>query len=168
MIPILDSLHANRNRDDYSLCRAKVSMPVTRLYKMLKKGHFAKRVGVGAPVYLAGVLDYLVSEILDMATDAARDNKKKRITERHIMLAVRRDDELGPLLNNVIIANSGVTPNIIPLLLPKNSKKKGDVAEEGVEQPSEVSSATKDQDDDEGGEESVADSSANNQISQDF
>src|SRR6476661_6495864 len=101
--------------------RAGLQFPVGRLHRLLRKGGFAKRVGGGAPVYLAAVLEYLTAEILELAGNAARDNKKTRIVPRHIQLAVRNDEELNKLLGDVTIASGGVLPNIHAVLLPKKS-----------------------------------------------
>ena len=78
--------------------RAGLQFPVGRVHRLLRKGNYAHRVGAGAPVYLAAVLEYLTAEILELAGNAARDNKKTRIIPRHLQLAVRNDEELNKLL----------------------------------------------------------------------
>ena len=101
--------------------KAGLQFPVGRVARFLKTGKYATRIGAGTPVYLAAVLEYLAAEVLELAGNAARDNKKTRIVPRHIQLAVRNDEELSKLLGAVTIANGGVMPNIHNLLLPKKS-----------------------------------------------
>ena len=103
--------------------RAGLQFPVGRIARFLKNGRYADRVGAGAPVYLAAVLEYLAAEVLELAGNAARDNKKSRVVPRHIQLAIRNDEELNKLMANTTIANGGVLPNINHFLLP--SKKEG-------------------------------------------
>ncbi|XP_073724486.1 uncharacterized protein [Misgurnus anguillicaudatus] len=103
--------------------RAGLQFPVGRVHRLLRKGNYAERVGAGAPVYLAAVLEYLTAEILELAGNAARDNKKTRIIPRHLQLAVRNDEELNKLLGRVTIAQGGVLPNIQAVLLPKKTEK---------------------------------------------
>jgi histone H2A len=101
--------------------RAGLQFPVGRIHRLLRKGNYAARVGAGAPVYLAAVLEYLSAEILELAGNAARDNKKSRIIPRHLQLAIRNDEELNKLLSGVTIAQGGVLPNINTILLPKKT-----------------------------------------------
>merc|ERR1712006_34429 len=101
--------------------KAGLQFPVGRINRYLKKGKYATRTGSGAPVYLAAVLEYLTAEILELAGNAARDNKKSRIIPRHIQLAVRNDEELNKLLGNTTIASGGVLPNIHSVLVKSSS-----------------------------------------------
>ena len=101
--------------------RAGLQFPVGRIHRLLRRGNYAERVGAGAPVYLGAVLEYLSAEILELAGNAARDNKKTRIIPRHLQLAIRNDEELNKLLSGVTIAQGGVLPNIQAILLPKKT-----------------------------------------------
>ena len=58
-----------------------------------------------------------------MAGNAARDNKK-RIIPRHLQLAIRNDEELNNIIQNVTISQGGVLPNIQAVLLPKKTGKR--------------------------------------------
>ncbi|CCF57073.1 hypothetical protein KAFR_0F02490 [Kazachstania africana CBS 2517] len=110
--------------------KAGLTFPVGRVHRLLRRGNYAQRIGSGAPVYLTAVLEYLAAEILELAGNAARDNKKTRIIPRHLQLAIRNDDELNKLLGNVTIAQGGVLPNIHQNLLPKKSAKPGKASQE--------------------------------------
>ena len=102
--------------------KAGLQFPVGRIARFLKQGRYSERVGAGAPVYLAAVLEYLAAEVLELAGNAAKDNKKTRVVPRHIQLAIRNDEELNKLLNSVTIASGGVLPNIHVFLLPRKGK----------------------------------------------
>ncbi|KAG6887093.1 hypothetical protein C0992_000773 [Termitomyces sp. T32_za158] len=104
--------------------KAGLQFPVGRVHRLLKRGNYAQRVGAGAPVYLAAVLEYLAAEILELAGNAARDNKKQRIVPRHLQLAIRNDEELNKLLGDVVISQGGVVPHIAPELLPSKTAKR--------------------------------------------
>lgn len=106
--------------------RAGITFPVGRIHRLLRKGHYATRVGTGAAVYLSAVMEYLCAEVLELAGNASRDNKKQRIAPRHILLAVKNDEELNTLLAGVTISDGGVIPNIQASLLPKKTKMSKD------------------------------------------
>ncbi|MEE6468899.1 hypothetical protein FKM82_008411 [Ascaphus truei] len=103
--------------------KAGLSFPVGRIQRLLKKGNYADRIGGGFAIYLAAVLEYLCAEILELAGNAARDNKKGRITPRHIQLAVGNDQELNKLFEGITITQGGVLPNIHAQLVPKKTSK---------------------------------------------
>jgi len=99
------------------------------MHRALIQGHHAQRIGAGAPVYMAATTEYLVAELLDMAGSCAVDHKAKRITPRHIYLAVENDKEFKQLFANTVLTGSGVLPHIEKSLLP--AKQQSKLAEAG-------------------------------------
>ena len=103
--------------------KAGLQFPVGRVARYMRQGRVAKRIGGGAPVYMAAVLEYLCAEILELAGNAAKDLKVKRVAPRHLQLAIRGDEELDKLIK-ATIAGGGVIPYIHKSLLKKTTGKK--------------------------------------------
>ena len=102
--------------------RADITFPVGRVNSMFKKGHYADRVGKGAGVFAAAILEYLAREILELAGNAAEEAKKKTIKPRHIQLAIGNDEELNKIIALSTIAEGGVLPNVHHFLFGKSGK----------------------------------------------
>ena len=102
--------------------KAGLQFPVGRMHRHMRSDRRA-RIGSESAVYLAAVCEYIVAEVLELGGNAAKDNKKRRITPRHLQLAVRNDEELNKLLKMMTIASGGVLPNIHKHLLPNKKKQ---------------------------------------------
>jgi histone H2A len=83
--------------------KAGLQFHVGSIRRYLKEGRYALRIGNGAPVYLA-------AEVIELDGNAAKENKKSRIIPRHLLLAVRGDEELDKLFARVTIPHGGMVP----------------------------------------------------------
>lgn len=100
--------------------RAGLQFPVSWI-KTLLKNKLKMRIGKGAPVYLAAVLEYLTAEILELAGNASKDMHLRRITPRHLLLALRSDSELDMMFPG-LVPRGGVVPHINIALINKGGK----------------------------------------------
>ena len=98
-----------------------------RTNRALREGRFADRYSAATGVFMAGVLQYLTTEIFDLAVDVKnslnKSNTRSRLTPRMLTLAIRRDEELNKLFAMTQISQGGILPNINEKLL--KGKKAG-------------------------------------------
>lgn len=104
--------------------KAGLQFSVSKVERQLRQKKDIERLGAGAPVYLAAVLEYLIAEMVELGGNCARDNKRKRITPRDIKLAVKNDEELDRLCGDAVVPGGGVLHQIHSVLLPKKKPNK--------------------------------------------
>ena len=86
----------NRRRRMSLSVRAGITFPVRKFLRKLKKRTLFK-VWIKAAVYTSAVVQYLISEILDLAGTITKRLKRKIIKPNHINNALRCDQELDKL-----------------------------------------------------------------------
>ncbi|PIC51741.1 hypothetical protein B9Z55_002131 [Caenorhabditis nigoni] len=99
-------IHLRKSRSK----RAGLTFSVSRVDRKLHEGAHGNRISSGASVYLAAVLQYLTSELVDMSVIESKKKNKKRITPRLITLAIKTDNDFNSLFKDITIAQGGVLP----------------------------------------------------------
>ena len=103
--------------------RAGLIFAPARATRHLREGRYSLRCGPSAGVFMAGVLEYLTSEVLDLSFIEMEGMKNKSIQPKHINLAFRRDQELGQLMHHAVFIDSSVPVGTHPFHLKGKAAK---------------------------------------------
>jgi len=110
--------------------------PVRRMklnlnHAMGNKRKFKNKMGDGrkvttpSAVFMTAVVEYLTAEVLELSGEVAKNMKKQRIVPRHILAAIRMDEELNNFLpRSTMITSAGVMPKPLPSFLLQNNVPK--------------------------------------------
>merc|ERR1712141_638995 len=79
--------------------QAGLVFPVKRIAKNMRKELGYIRFTQQSAVFTAAVLEYLSAELLELAGNVARDFKVKTVSPRHLMLAIKNDEEIVSYFN---------------------------------------------------------------------
>lgn len=64
--------------------RAGLQFPIGRIHRHLRQGNYAESIHGGAAIFMAGVLEYLITEIMTQAGTTARLKNSKHIAVHHL------------------------------------------------------------------------------------
>ena len=117
--PVAFSQYKRKQSSMTRSARAGLQFPVGRVERFIRaKVSPAFKVAQTTATAVAAILEYLCAEILELAGNASKDLRYRRITPRHLQLAVRGDEELDKLIGGTI-AGGGVIPHIHKALIMK-------------------------------------------------
>jgi histone H2A len=109
---------AAKNQGLSRSARAGLQFPVGRIHRYLLEKNvkeddefYGEKIWAGASAshFSAGVLEYLTKEILELAVDVCKQNKKKQITPRVLQQVFNKDEELNKLLKTVLTKGASIS-----------------------------------------------------------
>ncbi|XP_054106767.1 histone H2A-like 3 [Callithrix jacchus] len=103
--------------------RAGLQFSVSRVERSLREGRYARRLSTTTPVFLAGVLEYLMANILEQAGKEAENSGMMRITPEHVQRALQKNEQLRQILKLEDVTQSQVKE--VPQREEEKKKKGG-------------------------------------------
>ncbi|XP_049760999.1 histone H2A-beta, sperm-like [Elephas maximus indicus] len=102
--------HRRRKRVNSRCAQARLRFPKSCMNHLLREGHYSHRLSSSTPDFLAAILEYLISSILELADNEARNDCRKRITPQDVDMAVCNHPELSRLFRNASISQVNKMP----------------------------------------------------------
>jgi histone H3/H4 len=102
--------------------KADIIIPPSVPEKLLRDSATTYHIGTNAPVFLAGVIEYFLSQIIELAI--VKNKNHIRLTVQDLENGVRSDLEMSSYFNQykIYFYNSGMQPFIHPNILNRNGK----------------------------------------------
>tara|TARA_B110000902_G_scaffold240017_1_gene289160 strand:- start:289 stop:798 length:510 start_codon:yes stop_codon:yes gene_type:complete len=114
--------------------KAGLTFAVSRVEKKLRQAKIGKQVAGAASIYLTGVVEHVILKAVADAGEQAAMRKSKRVTDAHIIAAVRSDPDMARLFSGFCFTSPDDVPKAIDKILPDDEqqerrKRKADAAE---------------------------------------
>ncbi|XP_039078604.1 histone H2A-Bbd type 2/3 [Hyaena hyaena] len=87
--------------------RAQLSFSVSYVEHLLREGHYSKRLGESAPIFLAAVIEFLTTKVLELAGVEARNRGRRLITPDLLDMAVHNHTLLSDFFQSTTISQVG-------------------------------------------------------------
>lgn len=102
--------------------RAGLALPPSKFNAKMKRRNVAKSIGTTSSVYIAGVMQFLASEILEQASEHAAKAKpvsRKRVSPIDVSQAIRQDADMDRLFRDVVMLIGDPVRNVHTAVLSK-------------------------------------------------
>lgn len=86
--------------------RAGLHIPPVRVGQALEAMHVRRPISKEAKTFLAGVVEYILGEVIEAAAEHAHDTKHQRVGKGDILAAIRGDAEMEKLLQPLVMSAS--------------------------------------------------------------
>lgn len=103
--------------------KAGLTFAVSRVDRKLRQARISKQVASDASIYLTGVIEHVVLKALEGAGEQASMHKSKRVTDAHIVAAVRSDPDLARTFSGFCFSSRDNVPKAIDRILPDDEQK---------------------------------------------
>jgi len=112
--------------------RAGLTFAVSRVEKKVRQSRLAKRVGTESYIYLTGVVEAVVHDLLSKADAhaAGLQPAAKRMTNAHVLAAARSDPDLARLFSGFCFTSSANVPKAVDHILDKEQQEERKDAKE--------------------------------------
>jgi len=104
--------------------KAGLTFAVSRVEKKLRHAKIAKQVAGHASVYLTGVVEHVILKVIEEAGAQAAMRKSKRVTDAHVIAAVRSDPDVARAFAGFCFTSSEDVPKAIDKILSDEDQEK--------------------------------------------
>ncbi|XP_006072694.1 histone H2A-Bbd type 2/3-like [Bubalus kerabau] len=84
--------------------RAELFVSVSHIEHLLRKGHYAQRLSSSAPVFLAAIIQDLMSKVLELAGNEAQKSGETHITPKLLDMAIHNNALLSSIFGMTTIS----------------------------------------------------------------
>ena len=103
--------------------KAGLTFAVARVDTKLRRGRVSKQVSGAASIAVTAIVEHVILKIVEEAGAQAEMRKSKRVTDAHIVAAVRSDPDMARAFAGFCFTAADDVPKAIDKILPEDEQK---------------------------------------------